>query len=247
MEKSSGKRHRRRSHGQVEERVTSKQGHISHSLNSLNYSDSYFFTLSSSSSSSSRKRRKRSFFLFYVAILRFVWILERKNVRLRRHSCVRSMAAKPVHPSRASQLKNTCIICLCVYVWIKSCNLCFFDLINVFYLKFMSMRRESGKLTLRDLASRMSRLKVVGENLTEEDRAACIQDLYQNLDEEVDFEFFLKVCLFISISTSFMRIRAEIREWDRDKMIFFVAGIFETACACKRKNRKCCKELFSIP
>ncbi|KAJ6956550.1 fimbrin-2 [Populus alba x Populus x berolinensis] len=61
---------------------------------------------------------------------------------------------------------------------------------------FMSMRRESGKLTLRDLASRMSRLKVVGENLTEEDRAACIQDLYQNLDEEVDFEFFLKVCLF---------------------------------------------------
>lgn len=125
MEKSSGKRHRRRSHGQVEERVTSKQGHISHSLNSLNYSDSYFFTLSSSSSSSSRKRRKRSFFLFYVAILRFVWILERKNVRLRRHSCVRSMAAKPVHPSRASQLKNTCIICLCVYVRIKSCNLCF--------------------------------------------------------------------------------------------------------------------------
>uniref|UniRef100_A0A6M2EMS2 Calponin-homology (CH) domain-containing protein n=1 Tax=Populus davidiana TaxID=266767 RepID=A0A6M2EMS2_9ROSI len=60
---------------------------------------------------------------------------------------------------------------------------------------FMSMRRESGKLTLRDLASRMSRLKVVGENLTEEDRAACIQDLYQNLDEEVDFEFFLKVYL----------------------------------------------------
>ncbi|KAF9688455.1 hypothetical protein SADUNF_Sadunf02G0198900 [Salix dunnii] len=60
---------------------------------------------------------------------------------------------------------------------------------------FMSMRRESGKLTLRDLASRMSRLKVVGENLTEEDRASCIQDLYQNLDEEVDFELFLKVYL----------------------------------------------------
>lgn len=57
----------------------------------------------------------------------------------------------------------------------------------------MSMRRESGKLTLRDLASRMSRLKVVGENLTEEERASFIQDLYQNLDDEVDFEFFLKV------------------------------------------------------
>ncbi|CAI0559719.1 unnamed protein product [Linum tenue] len=60
---------------------------------------------------------------------------------------------------------------------------------------FMTMRRESGKLTLNDLASRMSRLKVVGENLTEEERASCIQDLYKNLDEEVDFEFFLKVYL----------------------------------------------------
>ncbi|CAN1302022.1 FIM2 [Linum perenne] len=57
---------------------------------------------------------------------------------------------------------------------------------------FISMRRESGKLTLRDLASRMSRLKVVGENLTESERTSCIQDLYQNLDDEVDFEFFLK-------------------------------------------------------
>ncbi|XP_002527257.2 fimbrin-2 [Ricinus communis] len=60
---------------------------------------------------------------------------------------------------------------------------------------FMSMRRESGKLTLKDLPSRMSRLKVVGENLTEEERASCIRDLYQNLDDEVDFEFFLKVYL----------------------------------------------------
>ncbi|KAJ4847949.1 Fimbrin-2 [Turnera subulata] len=60
---------------------------------------------------------------------------------------------------------------------------------------FMSMRRESGKLTVGDLASRMSRLKVVGENLTEEERASFIQDLYSNLNEEVDFEFFLKVYL----------------------------------------------------
>lgn len=92
----------------------------------------------------------------------------------------------------------------------------FFDLINVFHLKFMSMRRESGKLTLRDMASRMSRLKVVGENLTEEDRASCIQDLYQNLDEEVDFEFFLKVCLFVSISTSSIPVWAEIRELETE-------------------------------
>lgn len=40
----------------------------------------------------------------------------------------------------------------------------------------------------------MSRLKVVGENLTEQERASFIQDLYQNQDDEVDYEFFLKVC-----------------------------------------------------
>ncbi|XWS36624.1 hypothetical protein CRYUN_Cryun20dG0100900 [Craigia yunnanensis] len=61
--------------------------------------------------------------------------------------------------------------------------------------QFMSMRRESGKLTVGDLASRMSRLKVVGENLSEQERADFIADLYPNLNDEVDFEFFLKVYL----------------------------------------------------
>nr|KJB42603.1 hypothetical protein B456_007G159700 [Gossypium raimondii] len=60
---------------------------------------------------------------------------------------------------------------------------------------FTSMRRESGKLTVEDLASRMSRLKVVGENLSEQERADFIADLYPNLKDEVDFEFFLKVYL----------------------------------------------------
>ncbi|KAE8668754.1 Fimbrin-2 [Hibiscus syriacus] len=60
---------------------------------------------------------------------------------------------------------------------------------------FMSMRRESGKLTVGDLASRMSRLKVVGENLSEQERAGFIADLYPESNDEVDFEFFLKVYL----------------------------------------------------
>ncbi|XWS31196.1 hypothetical protein CRYUN_Cryun23aG0056700 [Craigia yunnanensis] len=60
---------------------------------------------------------------------------------------------------------------------------------------FMIMRRESGKLTVGDLASRMSRLKVVGENLSKQERADFIADLYPNLNDEVDFEFFLKVYL----------------------------------------------------
>jgi len=62
----------------------------------------------------------------------------------------------------------------------------------------MSMRRESGRLVIADLASKMSRLKVVGENLSEEERASCVKDLYQNTEEEVDFELFLKVSFILS-------------------------------------------------
>lgn len=64
-------------------------------------------------------------------------------------------------------------------------------------VQFMSMRRESGRLTIGDLASKMSRLKVVGENLSEDERASYIQDLYQNTGDEVDFELFLKVSFFV--------------------------------------------------
>lgn len=60
---------------------------------------------------------------------------------------------------------------------------------------FMSMKRESGKLPVGELAAKMSRLKVVGENLTEEERASFIHDLNRNLDEDVDFESFLRVYL----------------------------------------------------
>ncbi|CAJ2670037.1 unnamed protein product [Trifolium pratense] len=61
--------------------------------------------------------------------------------------------------------------------------------------QFMSMRRESGRLNIGDLASKMSRLRVVGENLSEEERVSYIHDLYQNSDQDVDFELFLKVYL----------------------------------------------------
>lgn len=62
----------------------------------------------------------------------------------------------------------------------------------------MSMKRESGKLTIGDLPAKMSRLKVVGsDNLTEEERASVIQDLHPKPDDDVDFEFFLKVCSLV--------------------------------------------------
>ncbi|PWA50661.1 actin binding Calponin [Artemisia annua] len=60
---------------------------------------------------------------------------------------------------------------------------------------FLSMRRDSGSLTLADLPSKMSKLKNVGENLTEEERVAFLHDSYQNLADEVDFELFLRVYL----------------------------------------------------
>ncbi|KAM7263699.1 hypothetical protein ACFE04_001382 [Oxalis oulophora] len=74
--------------------------------------------------------------------------------------------------------------------------------------QFMSMRRESGSLTLRDLASKMSRLKLIGDNLTEDERASLIQDLYANNntsfddDDDIDFESFLKVYLKLQAEAS---------------------------------------------
>ncbi|XP_015934094.1 fimbrin-2 [Arachis duranensis] len=61
--------------------------------------------------------------------------------------------------------------------------------------QFVSMRRENGRLTIGDLASKMSRMKVVGENLSEEERASYLNNLYPNTDDDVDFELFLKVYL----------------------------------------------------
>lgn len=56
------------------------------------------------------------------------------------------------------------------------------------------MRRESGKLTVSDLASRMGKSKVVGDqNLSNEERATLIQNFHPNLNDEVDFEFYLRV------------------------------------------------------
>ncbi|KAL2238490.1 fimbrin-2 [Sesamum indicum] len=61
---------------------------------------------------------------------------------------------------------------------------------------FMAMRRESsGGLKLAELPEKMSRLKHVGENLTEQERASFLQESYQNLDVDVDFELFLRVYL----------------------------------------------------
>ncbi|KAL6564950.1 Fimbrin-2 [Orobanche minor] len=61
---------------------------------------------------------------------------------------------------------------------------------------FMSMRRESSSdLQLSELPEKMSRLKHVGDSLTEQERAAFLQESYQDLEINVDFELFLMVYL----------------------------------------------------
>ncbi|GFP91177.1 fimbrin-2 [Phtheirospermum japonicum] len=62
---------------------------------------------------------------------------------------------------------------------------------------FMAMRRETGGggLKLSELPDKMSRLKHVGDNLTEQERAAFLQESYQDLETDVDFELFLRVYL----------------------------------------------------
>ncbi|KAL6524264.1 Fimbrin-2 [Orobanche gracilis] len=61
---------------------------------------------------------------------------------------------------------------------------------------FMSMRRESSSgLQLSELPKKMSRLKYVGDSLTEQERAAFLQESYQDLEISVDFELFLMVYL----------------------------------------------------
>ncbi|KAL8487284.1 hypothetical protein ACS0TY_023820 [Phlomoides rotata] len=58
----------------------------------------------------------------------------------------------------------------------------------------MEMRRESSDgLKLPELPEKMSWLKHVGENLTEQEKVVVLQESYQNLDIDVDFKLFLRV------------------------------------------------------
>lgn len=66
----------------------------------------------------------------------------------------------------------------------------------MFGMQFHTMRRESGPLTLADLPAKMSKLKVVGENLTEEERDSFLKSNYENMNDQVDFELFLRVSKF---------------------------------------------------
>ncbi|THU67657.1 hypothetical protein C4D60_Mb05t27020 [Musa balbisiana] len=66
--------------------------------------------------------------------------------------------------------------------------------------QFLSMRTSSGSgdggpLTVRDLSVAMSKLKIAGDGLSEDERAALLGESFPDLDHQVDFELFLRVYL----------------------------------------------------
>ncbi|CAM8997400.1 unnamed protein product [Rhodiola kirilowii] len=69
---------------------------------------------------------------------------------------------------------------------------------------FSSMIRDNGGagLAFKDLPAKMSRLKSIGENLTEDQRASLIRTMCPNLDDQVDFEPFLRVYLKLQAHVS---------------------------------------------
>lgn len=126
------------------------------------------------------------------------------NVGLLWHSRVRSMAPEPVHSSGAPKLEIPCkknLSFLLIFLGFHG-NVSWKWLV----WQFLSMRREHGRVTLGDLPSRMSKLKMVGDNLTEEERASSLIESYQNMEEEVDFELFLRVILCLWSCSSFCKI-----------------------------------------
>ncbi|KAJ0972442.1 hypothetical protein J5N97_020401 [Dioscorea zingiberensis] len=65
--------------------------------------------------------------------------------------------------------------------------------------QFLSMRDHGGGLRLGDLAAKMSKLKIIGDGISEEERDSFVKQSYANLDSDVDFEFFLRVYLKMQV------------------------------------------------
>ena len=63
------------------------------------------------------------------------------------------------------------------------------------YLKFVSARNPSGRVTVEDLPPVMVQLKALGEILTVKDIRAILEESYSNMNNEIDFETFLRVSL----------------------------------------------------
>lgn len=67
-------------------------------------------------------------------------------------------------------------------------------------LQFLSARGQSGKVTLADLPPVLVQLKAITDVLAENEITDILRESSPDLDQEVDFESFLRVCMHISLS-----------------------------------------------
>jgi len=62
----------------------------------------------------------------------------------------------------------------------------------------VSERTQSGRVTVGDLPAIFKKLKVFSELFTEDEIKAALAQSYQNMDEEIDFESFLRVSFYFT-------------------------------------------------
>lgn len=69
--------------------------------------------------------------------------------------------------------------------------------------QFLSARNQSGKVKLGDLPRVMSQLKAFNGVLSEDEIKAILSESSSDLDEEIDFEFFLRVSIASTFDFTF--------------------------------------------
>lgn len=67
----------------------------------------------------------------------------------------------------------------------------------------MSAKGESGRVTAQDLPSVLAKLKALRETLEEEEISAILGESDADTGQEIDFEAFLRVLLFLMCTPHF--------------------------------------------
>jgi plastin-1 len=62
-------------------------------------------------------------------------------------------------------------------------------------LQFVSLKRESGHVTTKNLPALMKKLRGLNEVVSEEEIAAFLSESFPDSDQEIEFESFLRVIL----------------------------------------------------
>jgi plastin-1 len=105
---------------------------------------------------------------------------------------LRSLKAKVTSPNpRPSSLENRCCS--------RSISSVPLQLVVVFvWLQFVSLKRDSGHVTTKNLPGMMKKLRGLNE-VSEEEIGAFLSESYPDTDQEIEFESFLQVHLNASL------------------------------------------------